>query len=31
LAKDAKLRSLVQMLCEGLRKGRRVKRSIRHA
>ena len=31
LAKDAKLRSVVQMLCDGLRKGKRVKKSIRHA
>ena len=31
LAKDAKLRRLVQMLCDGLRKGKRVKKSIRHA
>jgi len=31
LAKEAKLRSFVQMLCDGLRKGKRVKKSIRHA
>ena len=31
LATDAKLRSFVRMLCDGLRKGKRVKRSIRHA
>ena len=31
LAKDAKLRSVVQTLCDGLRKGKRVKKSIRHA
>jgi len=31
LAKDAKLRRLAQMLCDGLRKGKRVRKSIRHA
>ena len=31
LAKDAKLRRLVHMLWDGLRIGKRVKKSIRHA
>jgi len=28
LAKDAKLRSVVQMLCDGLRKGKRIKSQL---
>jgi len=31
LAKDARLRRVVQRLCDGLRKGKRAKKSIRHA